>query len=199
MTVSELLSLCFAAILAENLVFVRLFGVDGIAKTAKNAALYGGAMVPVMALSSAVSTVVYDKVLKSFGLEQLQIIVFVAIAALFAKGVELVIGAVTKSKVDLFPHVTLNSALLGVMLLNTQSGFSATESLVYGAAAALGFAFALFIFHSVQQRLLLASPNAAFDGAPLTFIAIGLVAMAFMGFAEVELGTALSLPFKLVG
>lgn len=197
MTISELLSLCFAAILGENLVFVRLFGVDALGKNTKNTAIIGGAMIPVMALSSAVGTLIYNHVLSPFGFEHLQIIAFVAIAALFAKGAELVIGSLTKSKVELFPLVTLNCALLGVMLLNVQSEYSAFDSFMYGAAAALGFAFALFIFHSVQQRLLLASPNEAFEGAPLTLIAIGLVAMAFMGFAEVDIGSALALPFKL--
>lgn len=198
MSFSELLSLSFAAILGENLVFVRLFGVDSLGKSVKSTALFGGAMVPVMALSSAVAALAYGYILKPLGLEHLQLLVFVAIAALFAKGTEAVADVVVKEKTDLFPLVALNSALLGVMLLNVQTGYSATESLVYGALLAIGFAFALFIYHSVSERLRIASPSASFEGSPLAFIAIGLVAMAFMGFADVDLGTIAALPFKLV-
>lgn len=197
MSFSELLTLSFAAILGENLVFVRLFGVDSLGKSVKSTALFGGAMVPVMALSSATSILLYEYALKPFGLEHLQLLAFVAIAAFFAKGTEEVLGAVLKEKTDLFPLVALNSALLGVMLLNVQTGYNATEGLILGALCAVGFAVALFVYHSVSERLLIASPSASFEGAPVAFIAIGLVAMAFTGFAEVDLGALASLPFKL--
>ena len=197
MNFSQLLSLSFAAILGENLVFVRLFGVDGLSKATKKPALVGGAMVPVMAFSSAVGAIVYNSVLIPLGLQYLQLILFTAIAALFAKAAESALSALIKEKAELFPMVTLNCSLLAVMLINTQNGSTSMESLVYGALCAVGFAIALFVYHSVTQRLLLASPGGSFEGAPVAFITIGLVAMAFMGFAEVDLGEVASLPFKL--
>lgn len=199
MTISELLSLSFAAILGENLVFIRLFGIDALGKGIKSVALISGAMIPVMALSCGVSSLVFHSLLAPMRLEQLQIVVFVAIAAAFAKLAEAFVSSVFGKTVGLFPMVAINGALLGTMLMGAQNGFGFVGALAYGALSALGFDLALFVYHGVSQRLRLASPNGAFAGAPLGFIAIGLVVMAFMGFGEVEIGAVLDIPFKMVG
>ena len=199
MTISELLSLSFAAILGENLVLTRLFGVDALGKDIKNTALVGGALVPTMALSCGVSSLVFNSVLVPARLEHLQIVVFVAIAAAIAKVMELLFGAVFGKTVGLFPLLALNGALLGAMLTGVGEGLSLVGSLIYGALAALGFDLALFVYHGVKEKLRLASPNGAFQGAPLAFIAIGLVIMAFMGFGEVEISAVLDVPFKMAG
>jgi len=197
MTLSQLISLCFAAILGENLVFVRFLGADPHAFGKKSGVL-AVAMIPVMPLACGMAWMVYHHVLVPIKLQYLQLLAFVAVAALVAKAAEAVYGAVTKKSADLMPLVTVNCALLGVMLINVQGGADLKHCVVYGFFAALGFALAVAVFGGVRKRLELASPTDAFKGAPLTLIAAGLVAMAFMGFADVSLETLAALPFKLV-
>ncbi len=189
MTINELLSLSFAAIFAENMVFVRLFGADALPHKKESLGALALAMIPVTALS-----VGFASVLSGVLPIALELVVFALLAAVFAKLAELVCGAFTKEKANIFPVLALNASILGTMLTGTDYGF--TEALVYGAAAAIGFDLALFIYNGVEKRLRLSSPSGSFAGAPLTLIAMGLVAMAFTGFGEIELGNALSLPFK---
>ncbi len=189
MTINELLSLCFAAIFAENVVFVRLYGADALTRKKDNLGAVALAMIPVTALSVGIASVLSKALPIS-----LEIVTFALLAAVFAKLAELLCGILMKEKVNIFPMLALNASLLGIMLTGTSYDFS--RALVYGAAAAVGFDLALFIYNGVEKRLRLASPNGSFAGAPLTLIAIGLVAMAFTGFGEIELGDALSLPFK---
>jgi electron transport complex protein RnfA len=95
------------------------------------------------------------------------------------------------------PLITTNCAVLGVALLNVQSGYGFVQSTLYGFFAALGFTFALFVFAGVRQRLELASPPESFAGVPLSLIAAGLIAMAFSGFKGVSLGGSSLFPFTM--
>lgn len=191
----NLLTLCFAAILAENAVFSRLFGADAIRNT-KNCFLVSGIMIPVMAVCAAVGAVLYNSLLLPMGLGHLHTVAFVAVTALVAKCAELVYNALFKKNTTFMPIVTLNCTLLGVMLTNAQSGAAVLDSVIYGVLAAIGFALALILYNGVEQRLKLACPSPAFEGAPLTLIAAGLVAMVFMGFTGIDFGGGFT-PFKL--
>ena len=72
----------------------------------------------------------------------------------------------------------------GRALLNVQQGFSLFKSLVYGFGLALGFTIVLLIFRRLRERVALARVPAAFAGAPIAFVTISLLALAFMGFGH---------------
>jgi electron transport complex protein RnfA len=84
--------------------------------------------------------------------------------------------------------ITTNCAVLGVALLNVQQDFGFVKSLLYGFGSALGFTLVLLIFAGLRERLALARVPAAFSGAPIAFITISLLSLAFMGFSGMNLG-----------
>ena len=81
------------------------------------------------------------------------------------------------------PLITTNCAILGLALLLTMRNYTFIESIVFGVGAGAGFTLALFLMAGIREELDLADVPPAFKGAPITMIAAGLLALAFMGFA----------------
>ena len=61
------------------------------------------------------------------------------------------------------------------------------KSLLFGFGSALGFTLVLLIFAGLRERVALARVPAAFAGAPISFITISLLALAFMGFSGLNI------------
>ena len=81
------------------------------------------------------------------------------------------------------PLITTNCAVLAVVLVNAQKNFSLLLSLVNGCASGLGFLLAIVLFASLRERVDKANPPECFKGTPISLIAAGLMALAFMGFS----------------
>jgi electron transport complex protein RnfA len=80
------------------------------------------------------------------------------------------------------PLITINCAVLGVALLNTNRAHTRAESAFYGIGAALGFSLVLVLFAGIRERLQLSDIPAPFQGASIALITAGFMALAFMGF-----------------
>ena len=81
------------------------------------------------------------------------------------------------------PLITTNCAVLAVVLVNAQKNYSLLLSLVNGCASGLGFLLAIVLFASLRERVDKANPPECFKGCPISLIAAGLLALAFMGFS----------------
>ena len=83
------------------------------------------------------------------------------------------------------PLITTNCAVLGVAIISVQKDFDLLTGVVYSVATALGFALALILFAGIRERLEVEDTPTAMRGVPIALITAGLLAMAFMGFANV--------------
>ena len=84
------------------------------------------------------------------------------------------------------PLITTNCAVLGVALLNTSYAaepLSLLEAVVQGFFAGIGFTIAMLLMSGLRERLDKLDVPEPLRGTPITFIATGLMALAFMGFA----------------
>ena len=81
------------------------------------------------------------------------------------------------------PLITTNCAVLGVTILNTDSGYNIGQSVVNSVGAGLGFSLALVIFSGVRSRVNAANVPEMFKGVPATLIAASVVSVSFMGFS----------------
>ena len=81
------------------------------------------------------------------------------------------------------PLITVNCAVLGVALLNTQKTHNFFESTMYGFGGAVGFSLVLILFSAMRERLAAADVPLPFKGAAIGMITAGLMSLAFMGFA----------------
>ena len=83
------------------------------------------------------------------------------------------------------PLITTNCAILGVALLNVESGYNFVESIIGSLGAGVGFMLAMVIFTGVRSRVDQAKPPKCFEGLPLTLVAAALVALSFTGFGGI--------------
>ena len=86
------------------------------------------------------------------------------------------------------PLITTNCAVLGVALLNVQTGYGFFESIIFGFGAAVGFSMVMVLFASIRERLASADVPEIFQGAPIGLITAGLMSIAFLGFSGLDKG-----------
>ena len=192
MEVTRLLAISLGAILTNNFIFAQFLGICpflGVSKKSDTAIGMGLAVTFVMGLASAITYAV-NLILVKLGLEFMQTVAFILVIAALVQFIEMFLK---KSMPSLYtalgiylPLITTNCAVLGVALLNVQNEYNFIESVVYGVTGGLGFLLAIYLFSTVRERIEFAEYPKAFEGFPIALITSGLLALAFMGFAGLE-------------
>ena len=191
--INEILGIIVAAILSQNFILVKFYGICpfmGVSKKIDTALGMGVAVTFVMALASAVCWAV-NLLLVNLGLEYMQTVSFILVIASLVQVVEMFlkkfVPALYKALGVFLPLITTNCAVLGVVLINVQEGYNLLISTVNGAAGGLGFTLAIVLFASVRERVDKAEPPECFKGFPIALITAGLLALAFMGFSGLSI------------
>ncbi len=192
--VKALIGILVAAILSENFILVKFYGICpfmGVSKKIDTALGMGMAVTFVMALASAATYAVYHFLLVPFGVEFMQTVAFILVIASIVQVVEMflkkAIPALYKALGIFLPLITTNCAVLGVALLNVQKGYDFLQSVLNGACGGIGFTVAIVLFASIRERVDKAESPESFKGFPLTLVAAGLMALAFMGFSGLKI------------
>ena len=133
-------------------------------------------------------------VLEPLSITYLQTIVFILVIASLVQMVEIMLKKVSPSlyrALGVFlPLITTNCAVLGVAINVTQQtiipghGFSVIDNTLYAIAIAIGFTLAITIFAGLREQLELVEIPKGMKGVPIALITAGILAMAFMGFAN---------------
>ena len=76
--------------------------------------------------------------------------------------------------------------MLGVPLLNVANQYNFVESLLFGAASAIGFSMVLVLFAGIRERVEGADVPGPFRGVAISMVTAGLMSLAFMGFAGLD-------------
>ena len=130
---------------------------------------------------------VYYGILRRFGLEYLNTIVFILVIAALVQFVEMFLKKKVKSLYEslgvYLPLITTNCAVLGIALSNVQSGYGILESTINGCGSAVGFTIAIVILAGIRERLEHSAIPESFKGTPIVLITSGLMAIAFFGFS----------------
>ena len=189
-----ILGIIIAALLSENFILVKFYGICpfmGVSKKIDTALGMGMAVTFVMALASAACYAI-NLLLVAFGLEYMQTVAFILVIAALVQVVEMFlkkfVPALYKALGVFLPLITTNCAVLGVVLVNVQEGYNFLLSVVNGAAGGLGFTLAIVLFASVRERVDKSDCPECFRGYPITLVAAGLLALAFMGFSGLKIG-----------
>ena len=188
-----ILGIIIAALLSENFILVKFYGICpfmGVSKKIDTALGMGMAVTFVMAMASAACYAV-NLLLVCFGLEYARTLAFILVIASLVQIVEMFlkkfVPALYKALGVFLPLITTNCAVLGVVLVNVQEGYNFLISVINGAAGGLGFTLAIVLFASIRERVDKASCPESFKGYPITLIAAGLLALAFMGFSGLSI------------
>ena len=190
--VQALLGLLLSAILTENFILVKFYGICpfmGVSKKIDTALGMGMAVTFVMALASAACFAVNLLLGETYA--YMQTVVFILVIASIVQVVEMflkkAVPALYKALGVFLPLITTNCAVLGVVLVNVQEGYDFLQSVINGTAGGLGFTLAIVLFASIRERVDKTDCPQAFKGFPITLISAGLLALAFMGFSGLSI------------
>ena len=187
-----LTAIVIGAIFVNNVVLSQFLGICpflGVSSKVGTAAGMGMAVTFVMALASLVTWCLQEYVLVPFNIGYMQTIVFILVIAALVQMVEIILKKVSPALYQalgiFLPLITTNCAVLGVAILMVQKEFSLLTGVVFSVATALGFALAMILFAGLRERLEVEDVPAGLRGVPIALITASLLAMAFMGFANV--------------
>ena len=191
----EIISIIIAALLTENFVMVKFYGICpflGVSKKVETATGMGMAVTFVMAIASMFTWVVNHFLLERFNLEYLQTIAFILIIAGLVQFVEMF---VKKSLPSLYnalgiylPLITTNCAVLGVAITAAEDSENVITAVWQGAMAGVGFLLAILLLAGIRERLDDEKYPKALRGFPIALITASLLAIAFLGFSGFTVG-----------
>ncbi len=191
--IQTLLLTLLTTALINNVVLSQFLGLCpflGVSRNIKTAAGMGAAVVFVITVSSALTSLLYTGVLTPLGLTYLNTIVFILVIAALVQLVEMALKKLSHglySALGVYlPLITTNCAVLGVALTNVQNGYGLLMSVMAGFGTALGFAIAIVIMAGLREKMAHNDVPKAFQGMPIVLVTAGLMAIAFSGFSGLQ-------------
>ena len=182
--------IAITAALVNNFVLVRFLGICpflGVSQKIKSALGMGVAVTFVMTMASAMTWMVQKWVLDPLAIGFMQTIAFILVIAALVQFVEMVLKktnpSLYKSLGVYLPLITTNCAVLGVAILNIEQSYTLLESVVNGVFGGVGFTIAIVLMAGIREKLENAEIPKSLRGFPITLLAAGLMAIAFMGFS----------------
>jgi electron transport complex protein RnfA len=188
----EYILMIIGAVLVNNIVLAQFLGICpflGVSNKVGTALSMGIAVIFVITMATLVTTIVNSYVLIPLNIVFLQTIAFILIIAALVQMVEIILkkmSPILYQALGIFlPLITTNCAVLGVAILVTQKfPNSLLDSMVYAVATAIGFTLAIVIFAGLREQMELIDVPKGMRGVPIALITAGILALAFMGFAN---------------
>lgn len=186
----ELLLIAIGSALVNNVVLSQFLGLCpflGVSKKVETSAGMGAAVIFVITIASAVTSLVYTGILVNLHLEYLQTIVFILVIAALVQFVEMFLKKSMPSLYEALgvylPLITTNCAVLGVALTNVTKSYNFVQSVVNGIGISVGFTIAIVMLAGVREKIEHNDVPYSLQGSPIVLITSGLMAIAFFGFS----------------
>ena len=189
--VTAIVSILLAAILTNNMVLSKFLGICpflGVSKKTNTAFSMSVAVILVMVVATAVTWPIFTFLLAE-NYAYLQTIVFILVIAAIVQLMEIVLKRFIKPIYNALgiylPLITTNCAVLGITIINVESGYRFYEALINAFGAGVGFMLAMLLFSGIRERLETADIPEFMKGLPITLVAAALVSLSFLGFAGI--------------
>ena len=198
------ISLFVRSVFIENMALAFFLGMCtflAVSKKVETSLGLGVAVVVVLTITTPVNNLIYQHVLKAgalawLGLGDLDLtflglITYIGVIAAMVQILEMTLDRFFPrlyNALGIFlPLITVNCAILGASLLMVERGYGFGESVVYGAGAGTGFALAIVALAGIREKMKYSNVPDGLRGLGITFITVGLMAMAFMLFSGIQL------------
>jgi Na+-transporting NADH:ubiquinone oxidoreductase subunit E len=198
------LSLFMKAVFVENLALAFFLGMCtflAVSKNVKTAMGLGAAVIVIQTLTVPINNLIYQYLLKPgslhwLGLEDvdltyLGLICYIGVIAAMVQILEMVLDRFFPrlyNALGIFlPLITVNCAILGGSLFMVERDYNFSESVVFGFGSGLGWALAIAGLAGIREKLKYSDVPDGLKGLGITFIIVGLMAMAFMAFSGIQL------------
>ena len=205
----HLLSLFVRSIFVDNMIFAFFLGMCSylaVSKNVKTAVGLGIAVTFVLVVTLPVNYLLQTKVLAADGilgidLSFLSFILFIAVIAAIVQLVEMIVERFSPSlyaSLGIFlPLIAVNCAIMGASLFMQQRiGLSASDpkfiggigdAIAYALGSGLGWLLAIVGLAAIREKMAYSDVPAPLKGLGITFITVGLMAMAFMCFSGLNI------------
>jgi Na+-transporting NADH:ubiquinone oxidoreductase subunit E len=198
------LSLFVKSIFVENIALALFLGMCSfvaVSKRVETATGLGIAVIVVQAITVPVNNLLFNNLLKEgalgwLGLGQvdlsfLRLITFIGVIAAMVQILEMVLDKFFPKLYNalgiFLPLITVNCVILGGSLFMVQFEYNFAESVVFGLGSGIGWALAIVALAGIRERMKYSDIPAGLKGLGITFITVGLMAMAFMIFSGIQL------------
>ena len=207
----HLLSLFVRSIFVDNMIFAFFLGMCSylaVSKNVKTALGLGVAVTFVLVVTVPIDYLlqVYvlnpDCIVKGVDLSFLSFILFIAVIAGITQLVEMAVERFSPSlyaALGIFlPLISVNCAIMGASLFmqqrilmdpatSTQAIGSVWDALVYALGSGLGWLLAIVALAAIREKMAYTNVPKPLQGLGITFITVGLMAMAFMCFSGLKI------------
>ena len=203
----EYISLFVKSIFVDNMIFAYFLGMCSylaVSKNVKTASGLGAAVIFVLLVTLPINYLLNTYVLSpgalswlspslaSVDLSFLSFITFIAVIAAIVQLVEMVVekfAPTLYSELGIFlPLIAVNCAILGGALFMQQKDFvNVGEATVYALGSGIGWDLAIVTLAAIREKMSYSNVPAPLKGIGITFITVGLMAMAFMTFMGISL------------
>ncbi|TWU39645.1 NADH:ubiquinone reductase (Na(+)-transporting) subunit E [Novipirellula artificiosorum] len=211
--VEHYLSILITAIFIENLALSFFLGMCtflAISKNVKTAIGLGIAVIVIQAITVPANQLIYSFLLKKgalvwanslidpstidFSTVNLEFLSFISYIGVIAAMVQILEMTLDKFFPPLYnalgiflPLITVNCAILGGSLFMEQRKYDFVEACFYGLGSGVGWALAIAALAGIREKMKYSDVPPPLRGLGITFITVGLMALAFMSFGGIQL------------
>ena len=202
--IQELGSLAVQSIFVENILLASFLGMCSFlacSKKVETAIGLGAAVVVTLTITAPANWALNHFLLRKGALAwaglpdiDLSFLVFITFIAVIAAMVQLVEMVIDRFSPRLYanlgiflPLIAVNCAILGTSLFLVEREYGAVESVVFGFSSGLGWALAIVSMSAIRHKLRYSNVPPGLRGLGITMLMTGLMAIAFMSFAGIQL------------
>ncbi|MBO5624517.1 MAG: NADH:ubiquinone reductase (Na(+)-transporting) subunit E [Prevotella sp.] len=206
----HIINLFFRSIFVDNMIFAFFLGMCSylaVSKNVKTSFGLGMAVTFVLLVTVPVDYLLQTKVLgpdcliPGVDLSYLSFILFIAVIAGMVQLVEMVVEKYSPSlyaALGIFlPLIAVNCAIMGASLfmqqrinldpLNSQYIGSVWDAIAYAVGSGLGWTLAIVLLGAIREKMQYTDVPKPLQGLGITFITVGLMAMAMMCFSGLKI------------
>jgi len=204
----EYINIFVKSIFIDNMIFAYFLGMCSylaVSKTVNTATGLGIAVIFVLGITVPVNWLLENYILKkgaltwllgdeatSIDLEFLSFIMFIAVIASMVQLVEMIVEkfapALYTSLGIFLPLIAVNCAILGGALFMQEREYTSIgEATVFGLGSGIGWFLAIVGIAAIREKIRYSNIPAPLRGIGITFIATGLMGIAFMTFMGIKL------------
>lgn len=198
---NDYLSLFVKSIFVDNMIFAYFLGMCSylaVSKNVKTALGLGVAVIFVLLVTLPVNYLLENYVLKADVLVEgvdLSFLSFILFIAVIAGIVQLVEMAIEKFSPSLYaslgiflPLIAVNCAIMGGSLFMQQRQFvNVGEAATYAFGSGVGWLLAIVGLAAIREKMAYSDVPGPLKGLGITFITVGLMAIAFMCFSGLKI------------
>jgi Na+-transporting NADH:ubiquinone oxidoreductase subunit E len=198
------LSIFMKSVFVENMALAFFLGMCtflAVSKKVSTAFGLGIAVIAVQTITVPINNLVYKNFLQEGALSWaglsgvdltfVGLISYIGVIAAMVQILEMFLDKFVPSLYNalgiFLPLITVNCAILGGSLFMVERDYNFGESLTYGFGSGVGWALAIVALAGLREKMKYSNVPPGLRGLGITFITVGLMALAFMSFSGIQL------------